>query len=290
MKLHVHVASGKDREEGLALSLQSGLTPFGDVVAASPTANFSGIDPEADIGAVFGLKGRSREIMDAYRAAGKHSIMFDKALIRVPGGAPKNLRVCIDADSPIKYLMREMRSFERWERLRIDILPERQEWHRGPIILALSSQKYCDYHGLGDATEYAKRLVAQIHEHHRKRPIIYRPKPSWHDFVPIPGTRLSRPPEYLPALLSDAHVVVTHGSSAAIDAILAGVPAITLGECAAWPVANHSVEDCPHPWLPSREARWQFGVQLAHCEWSPEELQSGEAWSFIRNEILALEK
>jgi hypothetical protein len=291
MLMHIYVASGKDREEGLADSLAPGLLAHRDHIKVSPVDQFIEPDVDANIGAVFGLKGHSRRVMDAYRVAGKHTIMFDKALIRVQGGSAKNLRVCIDADTPLKYLMRVPRSFERWERAGIDLKPKVARVDgRAPIILALSSQKYCTYHGLGDATQYATSLVEQIRQNSRKRPIIYRPKPSWPDFVAIPGTFLSRPPEYLPSLLGNAHVLVTHGSSAAIDAMLSGVPTVTLGECAARPISNHAISDIPHPWFPSYQARWQFMCNLAWAEWSVPELQSGEAWGFIRGEIEALER
>lgn len=288
MKLHVHVASGKEREEGLALSLTKGLARFGDTIATSPVDKFRKPDPEADIGAVFGLKGHSRWIMEAYRAAGKHTIMFDKALIRVPGSALKQLRVCLNDDTPLRYLMRHHRSFERWERFKIDLRPRRESGSRDAIVLALSSQKYCDYFGLGDATAYATRVAADIRAVTRKRSIIYRPKPSWHDFQPVDGTILSRPPEGLGTLLESAHVLVTHGSSAAIDALIYGVPAICLGRSAASPVSGNSLDTIHAPHFPSDLARWQWLCNLAWCQWSVEELQSGEAWGFIREEIRSL--
>lgn len=284
MKLHVHVASGKDREEGLALSLEAGLGVHGDSVAVSPIADFTEPDPEADVGAVFGLKGRSHEVMRAYRKAGKKTLMFDKALIRVPGGAFKQLRVSINDDTPYS-IVRRRRPPSRWQKFRIDPRPHVERDADAPVVLALSSQKYCDYFGLGDATEYAQGIVAAL-ARHTSRPIIYRPKPSWHDFVPIEGTRLSRRPEYLEDLLATAHVLVTHGSSAAIDAIIYGVPAITLGRCAASSVAGRRIRDVIAPPFPSEAERWQWLCNLAWCQWSVEELTSGEAWDFIRRELM----
>lgn len=287
MKLHVHVASGKDREEGLALSLREGLAPFDDRVEVSPIGDFAGPDLEADVGAVFGLKGRSREVMDAYRAAGRHTIIFDKALIRVQHAAHKHLRVCIDGDSPLLYLMRKPRPPSRWEALKLPLAKRRKSTRGDDIILALSSQKYCTFHGLGDATEYARGIVRECRRL-TSRPIVYRPKPSWHEFKPVKGTRLSRPPEYLPSLLERGHVLVTHGSSAAIDAIIGGVPAITLGECAASPVAGKSLDAVDAPPFPDEEARLEWLINLAWCQWSVDELKSGAAWAFLRREIMDL--
>lgn len=285
MKIHVHVASGKDREEGLALSLKGGLKAFGDTVEASPVGDFQAPDPESDIGAVFGLKGRSREILDAYRSAGKHTILFDKALIRVPGSARKHIRICLDGFSPLPHLMRIKRRSSRWEKLNVNFSPRREPGT--DIILALSSQKYCDFFGLGEATAYATSLVKGIRSIVGDQRIIYRPKPSWHDFVPIPGTALSRPPEILDEIIPNARVLITHGSSAAIDAVISGVSAIALGDCAASPVSSDSLKALRSPFFPDERLRWLWLCSLAWFQWTSEELVSGEAWEFIRGELAA---
>lgn len=275
----------KVREQSLAQAFADGLRPYD--ATAEVKGNFDQVDPEADVAAVFAIKGRARNVLDAYRAAGKHTILFDKALIRSAGVSHRYFRVCLDADSPHRYIMRVKRPAHRWEALGVDVEPRKSVGPGGAVVLALSSQKYCDFHGLGDATEYARGLVADIRKRVPGREIVYRPKPSWNAFRPIVGTRLSRPPETMADLLPRAHVVVTHGASAAIDAVIAGVPAITLGECAATPVSG-KLKHIAEPTFPIEERRMEWLANLAWCQWSLSEIRSGEMWAFIQREIEAL--
>lgn len=285
MKAVFYASKGKDREEGLAQAFSDGLVPYAWKVEV--LNDFTGVVPDADVAVVFGLKGRARRVLDAYQTAGKHTLLLDKALVRSAGAAHRYFRVCLDADSPHRYLMREKRSGHRWEALGVDVGVRKPISKAGPVVLALSSQKYCDFHGLGDATEYAHELVAAIGKRVPMRDIVYRPKPSWTAFKPIAGTKLSRPPETMADLLPRAHVVVTHGASAAIDAVIAGVPAIVMGECAATPVSG-ILKQIAAPFFPPERERMEWLANLAWCQWSLNEIRSGEMWAFIQREIDAL--
>lgn len=266
------------------MALKQGAAEYRDRVEIRPTASFDG-RADTDVAIAFGVKGHTKRIVDAYLAAGKHAILIDKALVRVAGAAHRYFRVCIDAPSPNRYMMRKSRDGRRWEELKVDLQPRRQR-KRSEIVLALSSQKYCDYHGLGNATDYAQQIVNECRGK-SKRPIVYRPKPSWLGYEPIRKTKLSRPPETMMDLLETAHVVVTHGSSAAMDAVISGVPAIALGESAVAPVAGSSLKQINEPPFPSDDARWQWAANVAWCQWTVSEFASGEAWDFIRREMLA---
>lgn len=285
MLIRFYASEGKEREERIAAALRDGAAQFDDRVEIVPTDGFQEIDPVVDVACAFGVKGHTKAILDSYLAAGKRTVMFDKALVRPPGSPLGYHRLCIDGPTPLSYMMRRMRTWERWERLGIRVHRRRELDSRHSIIFAGSSQKYCSMHGLGDATSYARQVFDAIRGQQKKRPLVYRPKPSWTGFEPIEGTRLSRGSETLDDLLPSAHVVVTHGSSAAIDAIVAGVPAITLGPCAANPVAGAAVEDVREPPFPSEDARLHWLWNVAWCQWKVSEIASGEAWAFVRHEL-----
>ena len=120
---------------------------------------------------------------------------------------------------------------------------------------------------------------------HTNRPIIYRPKPKRRVFPPIPGTTYSTKPELIEAVLRGAHVLVTHSSACAVNAILMGVPAICLGRCAATPVSGNSLETIENPFFPEAALlRWWIAC-LMWFEWTMEEYESGKAWEFIRAEM-----
>lgn len=76
--------------------------------------------------------------------------------------------------------------------------------------------------------------------------------------------------------LVDAHVLVTWSSAAAIAAILAGVPAIVLGECAAAPVAGTTMDQIENP--PTPDGREQWAAVLADNQWTLDEFRAGVAW------------
>ncbi|OFX02444.1 MAG: hypothetical protein A3E78_11000 [Alphaproteobacteria bacterium RIFCSPHIGHO2_12_FULL_63_12] len=279
----------KERVLSVAKSLRDGARAFGDEVKFVHNGDFSTPGEDVDVACCWGIIGNSSEIVSAYLTAGKRVLMFDKALIRRLGNERQgHFRVGIDGPSPIKYLMRTQKSWERWESHRIEMKPRQMLEKRGTIVFCGSSQKYCDFYGLGDANDYAEGLFNQVRDKLCKADLIYRPKPSWPGFRQIQGTKHSGPTQNLLQLLKSAHVLITHGSAAAIEAIVSGVPAITLGPCAAHPVAGHSIaENIMDPFFVSDEARWQWACQLAWCQFTADELRSGEAWQFLKGELEA---
>ena len=80
----------------------------------------------------------------------------------------------------------------------------------------------------------------------------------------------------LGAALAGASLVVTINSNSGVDAVLAGVPTVTLDAGAmAWPVTSHRIGDVL---MPDRE-RWAHA--LAWKQWLPEEMASGECWEAV---------
>lgn len=81
----------------------------------------------------------------------------------------------------------------------------------------------------------------------------------------------------LAADLVDCWAVVTWASNCAVEAILAGVPAIVLGESAAAPMAGDGLDQIEAPPMPDGREEW--AAALAASQWSIEELRSGKAWA-----------
>jgi len=133
------------------------------------------------------------------------------------------------------------------------------------VIFAGSSEKYHEWYGIGGATQYAQTQIDLIRKY-SSRPIVYRPKPSWEDAVPINGTRFSRHPELIRDVLHNAHALVAYGSNAATDAVMNGVPAVVLGDGVARPVAETSISNIEHPYFPSDEERYQWCCDFSYCQ------------------------
>jgi hypothetical protein len=89
------------------------------------------------------------------------------------------------------------------------------------------------------------------------------------------GQNKSKQSGSLEADLDGAHIVVTWSSAAAVTAILAGVPAVCLGQSAAAPMATSLVElEAPH----RPEGREQWAAVLADQQWTLDEMRNGTAW------------
>ena len=237
----------------------------------------------ADIACFYGVSGAVREIMEAYHSARKHVIIFDKGMYREKNQSPYH-RVQIDDGNPLKCLMRRGLSHRRARQRGIRINKRTQSFQFAPIVLATNSQKHDDFWGIADGAAYDRQIVDEIRKH-SSRPIIYRPKPKRLAFPPIQGTTYSTKPEGIEDVLLGAHLLVTHSSACAVNAILMGVPAICLGRCAATPVSGNSLETIEDPFFPEAALLRQWLACLMWFEWTMDEFESGEAWRFIRPEM-----
>lgn len=76
--------------------------------------------------------------------------------------------------------------------------------------------------------------------------------------------------------LAGSGLCVTYNSTAGVEAVLAGVPTVTLDEGAmAWPVTSHALA---HQRWPDREA---WAHDLAWTQWTREEIARGDAWAAL---------
>lgn len=294
MRVRFFVVGEKQREHDVADAAGEGVRAYGDEFIKCDAAEFVEPDSSTDIACVFALKGRAKQIIDSHRVMGARVLLLDKGLIRASTGlgAPNGYyRVSLDEFMPlgrIERMMREGVSSQRWVATGVAPRDRARLTATGPVIYAGSSQKYCDFHGLGDEHEYAVELCRRLRKKTPKdRPIIYRPKPSFDVARPVEGTLFSRPPQMLGPLLKGAYALVTHGSHAAIDAILAGVPAVVLGDGAARPVASTDIDDLIEPPMPfpDRETRARWLAAIAWWQWRIHEMQDGSMWRFLREEM-----
>lgn len=291
----VFYASDKPREHMLAKALAEGAQRHGDTLEIRRTGQYGedenendlkypGPSPDTDVACVFGVKGRSRRILDDHRAMGISTLFFDKGYSRRKGegGHTEYSRISVNDWHPLKYMMRQPRGSDRWEKLGWR-LPERTKSQSGHVLLCLSSQKYNDFHKLGPCDDQAKAIIASIRKH-TGRQIVYRPKPS-SKARPLPGVLYSGGNSTMFDALRGAHCVVTHGATSALDAIVNGVPAVTLGACIASPVCEDDIEKIEDPkWFKQRD-RETWAHAMAWCQWTTAELRSGVAWKHLKAEI-----
>ncbi len=278
-----------NREKALAGALHRCLPMYGDEFEDRPLSIYCGPTADTDCVFVFGVKGK-RVFMD-HRSVSIPVVVLDKGYVGPTGTRSRSayFKASVNASQPTAYFQREPRPRDRWKRLRLEFKRPKRPKSKQHIIVALSSQKYADWHGLGDANGYAKEILIRVSRWGRGRPILYRPKPTWDGAEPIwetmHGVSHSGRKERMENILDDAYALVTHGSGAAIDALLEGVPVFQIGDGITLPMANRSLKDLSCPWFPSNEELIQWGRDMAFCQWRVPEIAKGGMWPILRAEI-----
>ena len=296
----VFYASDKPREHLIAQAMKVGVEEAGDEFEIRRTAEYGeeadgndrrwpGPSPDTDMAVFFGVKGQSRQLLIDHRSRGIPTLFLDKGYSREKGEEQhtKYTRVSINAAHPLNYMMKAPRTSDRADMLKIE-LKNRMPFMGGHILYCGSSQKYHDFYKLGDATTYAQKLFKRLRSL-TERHFVYRPKPSWKDAVPIGGTSFSNGNSSIQDALRGCFCLITHGSSAALDAVIEGVPAITIGSSIARPVCETRFEAVNKPARPSDKSRRQWLNSVAYCQWTLGEFRDGSFWRYVKQELELLD-
>ena len=83
------------------------------------------------------------------------------------------------------------------------------------------------------------------------------------------------------ALLDDVHCLITFNSIAAVEALLAGIPAITLGPNAAQSLCSNSLSMIENPYVPSLDEVDALARHLSYAQFNLTELTNGYAWEIL---------
>jgi hypothetical protein len=79
--------------------------------------------------------------------------------------------------------------------------------------------------------------------------------------------------------LKGAHAIVTFNSNAAVDAVIAGIPAFAMDQGSmAWDVTEHDLARIEQPIRPDRD---QWAAELAYTQWTQDEMARGWAWHHL---------
>lgn len=234
--------------------------------------------PKEPVAVFYGYEGNLPRIMEDYRAAGLKAVFIDMGYWgRRHGGRYTGYhKVSVNDRHPTAYFQEVDRSDRRVRGFGLKIKPWRDAGKY--ILLAGMSGRNAESIGI-PPNEWEFRAVEEIRKH-TDRPILYRPKPSWRAARKIHGTRHSPPEVSIHDALTDCHAVVTHHSNAAIDGLIAGVPAFCW-EGVATPMALQDLSQIETPYLP--EGREQWAANIAWCQWSVNEMRSGAAWRHLKN-------
>lgn len=263
----------KPRETEIANAFKQGCASNVEIVHQSVTC-IKGVD----VVCMCGIKNLS--VFNALRANGIPVIYFDKPYDRKLHG----WRIAFNDHQPTDS-MYGMRAGPDRAMANGWFAPN---WRIGrTVLLAGSSEKFHTMKKLRlGPNEYAAWCVKRLRKL-TDREIVYRPKPSWRNPVPIPGTTFSQG-RSIADDLAEAHCLITYGSNACFEALLSGVPAIILGDGVTRSISSLVLEDVETPHYAHAKHAQQLLNNLAWFQWSTEEFKNGQAWDFIKRQIPCL--
>ena len=161
---------------------------------------------------------------------------------------------------------------DRWSRLESDA-------HLQPIRAARVGYPLLLGQVPGDANVRGVNLPAFYAVAKRHFPdLVFRPHPL-HAYASkaLPQCRA----ETLAEALDGASFAITHNSNAGVDAVLRGVPVIAMDEGSmVYGLAGHSFKIPPPP--VTTESRLAWAHRIAYAQWTPEEIERGDAWEHLR--------
>lgn len=221
-------------------------------------------DPEADDHAVMGNWPVAQKLINEFQADGTPFWHLDAGYFQRPG--LKCLRVERNRFWPGQ--LDGVHTMDRALLMGVQLNP----WRYGGsyVLVCLHGVKFGRPWGI-DIVEWNATIEDRIRAH-TDRPIIVRPKPT------CPKEMRDAPP--IEDQLADAWCIVTHSSTIAVQAVLAGVPVFCEPTCAAAPVGRTDLE-IESPVRPDRE---EWIAALAWRQWLRSEMLSGEAWEHVRGE------
>jgi len=149
---------------------------------------------------------------------------------------------------------------DRWKAAKTPLWPWAKDGRH--IVIAEPSETYQRFHGIEGWTARTLAQLKQLTD----RPIVIRDK------------EMQRFGRKLHEDLKGAHCLVTHGSNAAVEAVIMGCPVFVHPDSAASLVGLTDLKDIEAPIYPDREP-WVHS--LAYSQFSERELIDGTLWKLL---------
>ena len=163
------------------------------------------------------------------------------------------------------------RPSDRWDLLGVKTHP-RLYGHK--IIVAAPDEKPCKHYGINQQ-QWINDTVAEIKKH-TDRPVEVRERAALRiDRV------MNQPLSQL--LTQDVHALVTFNSVAAVESILAGIPAFVMAPShVAEPVANRDLSKIENPFYPDQDLLDAWCHSMAYGQYHVRELKNGTAFRMMQ--------
>jgi len=232
-------------------------------------------DPTADVGVIWSMlwTGRMRpnqEVYQAFRSQGKTVIVAEVGMIQ----RGQTWKIGVNGTGIGSYNFDNLVP-DRAASLGLSLKP----WRSGTnIVIAMQRHDSQQWAGLPGVNTWLTDVVKEI-KHHSNRPIVVHPHPRGTCPVPL-GCLIDKPRITFGTyddfdfdrVLSTAHCVLNWNSGPGPQALIAGVPAFVGPDSLASTIANWDLLQIENPPRPDRSVWLE---QLAHTEWTVEEIRSG---------------
>lgn len=277
-RLGVFFAPNNNRSTIIGQAMADGARRLGLYVDHRSSLTYKG-QPQHDAAIFYGLASGLDRIFRDYAERGA-AVYIDLGY----WGRRKRTRfdgfhkLAVNARHPTDYFQRRRHGSERFLSHSVQIRPWREAGDH--ILVAGMSAKAAYAEGIAPHS-WERETIAELRKLTR-RPIIYRPKPNWAEAKHIDGSTFDRDTP-LEDMLTNCHAVVTHHSNVAVDALLAGVPCICPGGVASV-LSGHDLEQIETPPMPAGREQW--AADLAHTQWSVDEMRAGDAIRYLLDEGL----
>ena len=179
----------------------------------------------------------------------------------------------------------------RWKRISHDTGLTLKDYRSSGeyILICLQRNGGWSMRGL-DVMQWVTSVINQIKEY-TDRPIVVRGHPgdkkaAQYLKLNIPNVTISDLSKPIQEDLKNAWATITYNSSPGVASLIEGVPVFALDPNPNYSqyseVANHDLKDIENPTLFDRQD-WVERISMSH--WKFSELQSGEAWNFMKTYV-----
>ena len=272
MRVSINIQTGNYNAERVCKAYAEGISAVGDkaILRTDKDADMNGYDA-----AVFwGYWQNCQRIVKVCERDKKPYVYVDLGYWRRERGY---FKAAMNHRHPTKYLMSKSMPHDRWQALDMNIASWKRNGGKTVVVAGMSGKGAWSW-GM-EGGQYEKGVIDQLRQF-STRPIVYRPKPNWHQAVPIVGSDMDRLSP-IATLLHRAHCVVTHHSNVGCDAVVAGVPVLTRHAAALhMGLPDTDLKRVENPCYP--EGREQWAANLAYCQWTLEEMRYGVAWRHMK--------
>ena len=131
----------------------------------------------------------------------------------------------------------------------------------------------CEQSNVGRATNPKFKTLRGYYNYvrrHAKLPIVFRDKPIGEEKISFSGVTKG-------LIKANPKVLANLNSTISLDAMMVGIPVISFDEGdPAYAITGHELNEIVKP-----DNRLEFFQYLAHCQWTEDEIKSGEFWEHI---------